>query len=74
MQSEPSEQKYKRVGLCGHKVDLLDHYGKRLDDLEQNVRLKQSEALLAEVCGAPFTIILLPLTFFNCQIYTLFNS
>jgi hypothetical protein len=52
----------------------LDHYGKRLDDLEQNVRLKQSEALLAEVCGAPFTIILLPLTFFNCQIYTLFNS
>ncbi|KAL9352098.1 hypothetical protein Peur_054778 [Populus x canadensis] len=54
LQSEPSEQKYKRVGLCGHKVDLLDHYGKRLDDLEQNVRLKQSEALLAEDTHAAF--------------------
>ncbi|KAG6759919.1 hypothetical protein POTOM_036415 [Populus tomentosa] len=54
LQSEPSEQKYKRVGLCGNKVDLLDHYGKRLDDLEQNVRLKQSEALLAEDTHAAF--------------------
>ncbi|KAF9674403.1 hypothetical protein SADUNF_Sadunf10G0123700 [Salix dunnii] len=54
LQSEPSEQRYKRVGLFGHKVDLLDNYGKRLEDLEQNVRLKQSEASLAEDTRAAF--------------------
>ncbi|XP_034931945.1 CSC1-like protein At1g69450 isoform X2 [Populus alba] len=43
LQSEPSEQKYKQVGLFEKKVDRLDHYGKRLEDLEQNARLEQSE-------------------------------
>uniref|UniRef100_A0A6N2NBN3 CSC1/OSCA1-like 7TM region domain-containing protein n=1 Tax=Salix viminalis TaxID=40686 RepID=A0A6N2NBN3_SALVM len=54
LQSEPSEQKYKRIGLFGHKVDLLDNYRKRLEDLEQNVRLKQSEASLSEDTRAAF--------------------
>jgi hypothetical protein len=58
LQSEPSEQKYKQVGLFEKKVDLLDHYGKRLEDLEQNARLEQSEVSLAKVCGAIFTFIL----------------
>ncbi|KAB5538493.1 hypothetical protein DKX38_016026 [Salix brachista] len=54
LQAEPSEQKYKRIGLFGHKVDLLDNYRKRLEDLEQNVRLKQSEASLSEDTRAAF--------------------
>ncbi|KAJ6718322.1 hypothetical protein OIU79_006268 [Salix purpurea] len=54
LQSEPSERKYKRIGLFGHKVDLLDNYRKRLEDLEQNVRLKQSEASLSEDTRAAF--------------------
>ncbi|CAK7326134.1 unnamed protein product [Dovyalis caffra] len=51
LQSEPSEQKYKRVGLLRQKVDLLDHYGKRLEDLEQNVRLEQSESHGSSHCA-----------------------
>ncbi|KAG5237246.1 CSC1 protein [Salix suchowensis] len=54
LQSEPSERKYKRIGLFGHKVDLLDNYRKRLEDLEHNVRLKQSEASLSEDTRAAF--------------------
>ena len=58
MQSEPSEQKCKQAGLFGQKVDHLDHYGKRFEDLEQNARLEQSEVSLAKVCSALFTLIL----------------
>ena len=29
-------------GLFGRKVDLLDHYERRLGDLEDNVRMEQS--------------------------------
>ncbi|KAJ6986470.1 hypothetical protein NC653_019853 [Populus alba x Populus x berolinensis] len=39
LQSEPSEQKYKQVGLFEKKVDRLDHYGKRLEDLEQECEI-----------------------------------
>lgn len=49
LQSEPSERKYKRVGLFGQKVDLVDHYERKLEDIEQNLRMEQSEASLAEV-------------------------
>ena len=47
LRSEQSQIKYQRgccFGLCGRKVDLVDHYGKKLEDLEENVRLEQSEA------------------------------
>ncbi|EXC20026.1 Uncharacterized membrane protein [Morus notabilis] len=43
--SDPSHRKYHRsccFGLCGRKVDLVDHYGKRLEDIEENVRMEQS--------------------------------
>lgn len=55
LRSDPTQQKYKHgdcFGLFGQKDDLIDHYGKKLEDIEQNVRLEQSEASLAgEVCG-----------------------
>ena len=55
LQSEPSEHKYKRVALFGQKVDLVDHYEKKLEDIEQNLRLEQSEASMAEVsCSLQF--------------------
>lgn len=50
MQADPTQQKYKRnscFGLFGRKVDLVDHYEKKLEDLEENVRLEQSEVSLA---------------------------
>lgn len=37
------------LGLFGRKVDLLDHYGKRLEDLQDNVRMEQS-LLAGKVC------------------------
>ncbi|XP_048433919.1 CSC1-like protein HYP1 isoform X2 [Pyrus x bretschneideri] len=40
-------------GLFGRKVDVLDHYGKKLDDLEDNVRMEQSSVAGKEV-GAAF--------------------
>ncbi|KAJ6318013.1 hypothetical protein OIU76_013540 [Salix suchowensis] len=54
LQSEPSEQKCKQAGLFGKKVDHLDHYGKRFEDLEQNARLEQSEVSLAKDTHAAF--------------------
>ncbi|KAK6931276.1 CSC1/OSCA1-like, 7TM region [Dillenia turbinata] len=50
LQSGPTKTKYGRegyLGLFGRKVDLVDHYEKKLEDLEENVRLEQSEASLA---------------------------
>lgn len=50
MQADPAQQKYKRssrFGLFGRKVDLVDQYEKRLEDLEENVRFEQSEVSLA---------------------------
>lgn len=34
-------------GLFGRRVDLVDHYEKKLEDLEENVRMEQSEVSLA---------------------------
>ncbi|KAJ1423682.1 Calcium-dependent channel, 7TM region, putative phosphate [Sesbania bispinosa] len=54
LQSDPTQQKYKHggfFGLFGQKKDLIEHYEKKLEGIEENVRLKQSEASLAgEVC------------------------
>ena len=50
LQSDPNKQKYKRsgtFGLFGPKVNLVDHYEKKLEDIEENVRLGQSEGSLA---------------------------
>lgn len=50
LQSEPNQPKLKRgfcFGLVGKKVDLVDQYEKKLEDLEENVRLEQSETSLA---------------------------
>lgn len=50
LQSEPNQPKLKRgfcFGLVGQKVDLVDQYEKKLEDLEENVRLEQSEVSLA---------------------------
>lgn len=33
------------MGLFGHRVDLLDHYEKKLEDIEDNVRAEQSSTL-----------------------------
>jgi hypothetical protein len=30
------------MGLCGPKVDILDHYERRLGNIEDNVRMEQS--------------------------------
>ncbi|XP_057948021.1 CSC1-like protein At1g69450 isoform X3 [Malania oleifera] len=46
LQSEPTQKKFQRdccFGLFGRKVDLVDHYEKKLEDLEENVRLERSE-------------------------------
>ncbi|XP_038994231.1 CSC1-like protein At1g69450 [Hibiscus syriacus] len=47
LQSESSQQKYRHVGLFRKKVDLVDHYGKKLEDVEENMRLERSEVSLA---------------------------
>ncbi|KAM1887740.1 hypothetical protein ACFX13_045947 [Malus domestica] len=39
-------------GLSGPKIDVLDHYGKKLDDLEDNVRMEQSSVAGKEVAAA----------------------
>lgn len=42
---ENSPQRHRRdgfLGLFGQKVDLLDHYEKKLGDIADNVRIEQS--------------------------------
>lgn len=55
LRTHRSQQKTTHGGyfrLFGQNDDLIDQYGKKLDEIEQNVRLQQSEAsLAAEVCG-----------------------
>lgn len=41
------------MGLFGQRVNLLDHYEKKLEDMEENVRAEQSSSLAKEV-GAAF--------------------
>ncbi|XP_075645896.1 hyperosmolality-gated Ca2+ permeable channel 2.3 [Castanea sativa] len=40
------------LGIFGRKVDLLDHYEKKLEDVEHNVRLEQSSLAGKEVSAA----------------------
>ncbi|XAR51708.1 hypothetical protein NMG60_11006421 [Bertholletia excelsa] len=40
------------LGLFGHKVDLVDHYEKKLQDLEDSVRVEQSSLVAKEVPAA----------------------
>ncbi|KAI9085425.1 hypothetical protein K1719_032586 [Acacia pycnantha] len=50
LQSDPSQQNHRHgcfFGLFGRKINLKDHYEKKLEGIEENVRLKQSEASLA---------------------------
>ncbi|EOY01825.1 hypothetical protein QUC31_013578 [Theobroma cacao] len=55
LQSDPNQQKYRHIGLFGRKFDLVDHYGKKLEDIEENLRLERSEvSLAAEEVGAAF--------------------
>ncbi|KAF2313588.1 hypothetical protein GH714_012292 [Hevea brasiliensis] len=50
-----SKQKFKRdgfLGLFGPKVNILDHYEKKLEDLEENVRMEQYSLASQEVPAA----------------------
>ncbi|KAJ1398737.1 Calcium-dependent channel, 7TM region, putative phosphate [Sesbania bispinosa] len=40
------------LGLFGRKVDIVDHYERRLGDIEDNVRMEQSSAAAKEVPAA----------------------
>ncbi|KOM56547.1 hypothetical protein LR48_Vigan10g243900 [Vigna angularis] len=40
------------LGICGRKVDIVDHYERRLGDIEDNVRLEQSSVEAKEVQAA----------------------
>lgn len=56
LRSDPIQQKHKHggfLGLFGKKINkYIEHYEKKLEDIEVNVKLQQSEASLAgEVCG-----------------------
>ncbi|XP_062161985.1 CSC1-like protein HYP1 isoform X1 [Alnus glutinosa] len=50
LQSNPTQHRYgcnNCFGLFGRNVDLVDHYEKKLEDIEENVRLEQSDVSLA---------------------------
>ncbi|KAF8399532.1 hypothetical protein HHK36_015399 [Tetracentron sinense] len=47
---DSTRQKFKRdgfLGLFGRKVDIVDHYEKKLEDLEDHVKMEQSGVSLA---------------------------
>ncbi|XP_039028859.1 CSC1-like protein HYP1 [Hibiscus syriacus] len=55
LKSKSTQQRQKRegfLGLFGRKVDIVDHYEKKLEDIEDNVRLKQSSLAGEEVPAA----------------------
>ena len=55
--TEKDSQRFGRVGFCGlfgAKVDLLEYYEKKLEDIEDNVRMQQS--LLTGKVGASYYI------------------
>ncbi|XWS30226.1 hypothetical protein CRYUN_Cryun24cG0098700 [Craigia yunnanensis] len=55
LKSKNHQQRYKRdgfLGLFGRKIDLVDHYEKKLEDIEDNVRLEQSSLAGEEVPAA----------------------
>ncbi|KAE8023201.1 hypothetical protein FH972_008928 [Carpinus fangiana] len=50
LQSNPTQRShgcFNCFGLFSRNVDLVDHYEKKLEDIEENVRLEQSEVSLA---------------------------
>uniref|UniRef100_A0A2C9WBC1 CSC1-like protein HYP1 n=1 Tax=Manihot esculenta TaxID=3983 RepID=A0A2C9WBC1_MANES len=50
-----TKQNFKRdgfLGLFGRKVNLLDHYEKKLEDMEDNVRMEQNSMAEKEVAAA----------------------
>lgn len=55
LRTEPTRPKYEHYGFCGlfrRRADLVDQYEKKLEDLEDTLRLEQSEVSLAgEVCA-----------------------
>ncbi|KAH7833337.1 hypothetical protein Vadar_005251 [Vaccinium darrowii] len=58
LRTEPTRPKYEHYGFCGlfrRRADLVDQYEKKLEDLEDTLRLEQSEVSLAgEEVGAAF--------------------
>ena len=60
LQREPTASKSQPgsfFGLFEAKDDLVDHYEKKLEDLEENVRLVQSDVSMAgEVCPLPYNL------------------
>ncbi|KAH9676606.1 CSC1-like protein HYP1 [Citrus sinensis] len=53
--NDNSHKRFRRdgfLGIFGRKVDLLDHYGKRLEALQDNVRMEQSSLAGKEVAAA----------------------
>ncbi|KAK8652508.1 hypothetical protein V6N13_126539 [Hibiscus sabdariffa] len=55
LKSKNTRQRYKRegfLGLFGRKVDVVDHYEKKLEDIEDNVRLEQSSLAGEEIPAA----------------------
>jgi uncharacterized protein YaaN involved in tellurite resistance len=55
LQPDPTKQKIKNGSfsrLFGRKTNHIERYEKKLEEIEENVRLRQSEAsLTGEVCG-----------------------
>ncbi|KAK7307086.1 hypothetical protein VNO77_39833 [Canavalia gladiata] len=54
LRSDPTQQKNEHGGLLRNfgRKNSIEHYEKKLEDIEENVRLKQSEASLAEARAA----------------------
>lgn len=44
-----TQQRVGRASFLGPKVDLVDHYEKKLEDLVENVRMEQS-LITGQVC------------------------
>ncbi|CAI9109753.1 OLC1v1009634C1 [Oldenlandia corymbosa var. corymbosa] len=55
LKSSQGEERFKRagfMGLTGRRVDLVDHYERKLEDAEVNVRTEQSSIAVKEVRAA----------------------
>ncbi|XP_017975791.1 PREDICTED: CSC1-like protein HYP1 isoform X2 [Theobroma cacao] len=55
LKARNSQQRFMRdgfLGLFGQKVDIVDHYEKKLEDIEDNVRLERSSLAAEEVPAA----------------------
>lgn len=54
------------MGLFGQRVNLLDHYEKKLEDMEENVRAEQSSSLAKVSSGFTYSDCV-------CMLFTLQN-